>query len=612
MKKNSEKGRYNNFFKNIFSYKKSGYLKYFHEVVGNKLYYSFSASVVMTFLDGIGIGFLLAILQIIITPESSNDHTILIKINELLNWIHIGSVNIYGLLTFSISLFLFKGLMSYIQMYLQAHITSKILTKTRASLINSISEMRYDTFIKTDGGTIHNISTIEVNRLNNALHNYLNTMQHIIMAVCYIGLAVFTNFRFVILVFISGGVLLYFYNFLIVYFKQLSTEISKKGNLYNSYLSQLLNNYKYLKTTNAISAYKARLISEINASEEISLKFWKINAFTNSAREPIILLIAGVVIFGYYQWTGQINSVIIYSILLFYRTLNYILLAQSNWQSFHQFSGSIDNIIDTQTRLYNSVENHGGKEFAQFHESIKLKDVDISINNHKILSNVDLNIRKNSTLAIIGKSGSGKTTLASVITGLIPIAKGHLQIDGIALNEYDITSYRSKIGYVSQDPVIFNDSIFNNVTLWAEDNQENQTLFEETASLTHLSELISGLPEQENTMLGDNGMMLSGGQKQRISIARELFKKTEIIVMDEATSSLDSGTENLIRENLKALDGKVTFIIIAHRFSTIQNADNIVLLNDGKISAYGSFDQMMKNSELFRTMVQIQSTSHAS
>ncbi|MBK8844710.1 MAG: ABC transporter ATP-binding protein/permease [Saprospiraceae bacterium] len=268
--------------------------------------------------------------------------------------------------------------------------------------------------------------------------------------------------------------------------------------MYNSYLSQLLNNYKYLKTTDAISGYrKKKVIDEIDESEIISLKFWKINAFTNSAREPIILLIAGVVILGYYQWTEHINSVIIYSILLFYRTLNYILLAQSNWQSFHQFSGSIDNIIGTQTRLNNSVENHSGKAFTEFKKSISLQGADININDHKILSGINLNIPKNSTVALIGKSGAGKTTLASVITGLLTISNGHLLIDGIELNEYDVTSYRSRIGYVSQDAVIFNESIYNNVTLWTGDTIDDRSFFNEIVELTHLSDLINGLPERE-------------------------------------------------------------------------------------------------------------------
>ncbi|MBK8354937.1 MAG: ATP-binding cassette domain-containing protein [Saprospiraceae bacterium] len=160
--------------------------------------------------------------------------------------------------------------------------------------------------------------------------------------------------------------------------------------------------------------------------------------------------------------------------------------------------------------------------------------------------------------------------------------------------------------------MIFNESIYNNVTLWTGDTIDDRSFFNEIAELTHLSDLINGLPERENTILGDNGLMLSGGQKQRISIARELYKKTEIIVLDEATSSLDSTTETLIRENLKNLNGLVTFIIIAHRLSTIQNADNIVLLNDGKIAATGTFDQLMKSSELFRNTIQLQNTGHAS
>lgn len=123
-----------------------------------------------------------------------------------------------------------------------------------------------------------------------------------------------------------------------------------------------------------------------------------------------------------------------------------------------------------------------------------MQGADININDHKILSGINLNIPKNSTVALIGKSGAGKTTLASVITGLLTISNGHLLIDGIELNEYDVTSYRSRIGYVSQDAVIFNESIYNNVTLWTGDTIDDRSFFNEIAELTHLSDLINGLP----------------------------------------------------------------------------------------------------------------------
>ena len=605
-----EKPKYNNFAGNIFRYKKSGYLKYFHEVVGNKLYFSFTASVIMTFLDSVGIGLILAILQVIVNPDQLHNNTIINRINGLLNNIGLGDINIFGMLIIAIGLFLFKGIMSYFQMYLQANITSKIISNTRRSMVTSLQEMNYIRFITTDIGTIHNISTIEVSRLNNALHNYLNTMQYVIMSFCYVTIAIITNFKFALIVFISAGILLYFYNFLIVYFKKLSAEISIKGNLYNSYLSQLLNNYKYLKTTNAIEGYSKKVLKEIDDSEKISLKFWRINALTNSAREPIILLIAGIVIIFYYQWTGHISSVIIYSILLFYRTLNYILLAQSNWQSFHQYSGSIDNIIDTQQRLNDSKEDTKENEFGYLKDKIEIKDVSVKINDQAILSKVNFTINKNTTTALVGKSGAGKSTLASVISGLISVSEGQILLDGIDLASMDLNSYRNHIGYVSQDAVIFNESVYNNVTLWDQNSEENQDRFRQIIKLVKLETLINDYPEKEHTIVGDNGIILSGGQKQRISIARELYKNTEIIILDEATSSLDSSTENLISENLRDLNGRMTFIIIAHRLSTIRNADQIILLENGSISDTGKFNELSTRSQSFKNMVQLQNTGH--
>ena len=154
--------------------------------------------------------------------------------------------------------------------------------------------------------------------------------------------------------------------------------------------------------------------------------------------------------------------------------------------------------------------------------------------------------------------------------------------------------------------MIFNDSIFNNVTFWQEKSEENEEKFRQTIEKVSLSEFLNELPEKENTQLGNNGILISGGQKQRISIARELYKDVELLILDEATSALDTETERHIKNNIDLLQGQTTLIIIAHRLSTIKNVDIIYLLDKGKIIASGDFDGLIKSSEKFRKMVELQ------
>ena len=196
--------------------------------------------------------------------------------------------------------------------------------------------------------------------------------------------------------------------------------------------------------------------------------------------------------------------------------------------------------------------------------------------------------------------------MASIINGLLIPDRGQVLIDASPLTSYNLESYRSKVGYVSQDPVIFNDSFFNNITLWADKSGENMELFNQITTATNLTELISEGVSKEDQLLGDNGIKLSGGQKQRVSIARELFKNVEIMVLDEATSSLDTLLENNIQINLQKIRTSVTFIIIAHRLSTIKNADSIILLTEGKIEQQGNFQELYDNSTPFKKMVDMQ------
>lgn len=582
------------------------YLRYFQNLAGKSIYISLILSVVITLFDSVGIGMLVAILQFIAAESKSSAKSSFI-ISEYYNQLFGNNPSFFALISVAILIFLVKGLLTYELYAIQAKMTTSIISKTRYNILDSIAHINFQTFTKADIGELQNISTVEVGRLNTALLSFLKTGQFVIMSMVYLIVAILTD-PIISLILISVGLLvIYFYNFIIKYFKNLSKQILESRNRYHSLLGQLFYHFKYLKTTNIINKYNTKIKRQIDQTELLNYKFLSINAITDSAREPVILILISIAISFLYYTTGSIGLSMIFIILLFYRTLNNILLIQTNWQGFHQSSGSVDKIISIQEDFESKVEIQESGLPAYIENGLLLSDVNLSLGGKPILKNINLNLIKDTTIALAGHSGSGKTTLASVITGLIRPDKGSVLLNNRPLQEYNLYDFRSKIGFVTQDPVIFSDTIFNNITLWDDKTKENIQKFYNVCQMTNLSELIDSLLKREDTQAGDLGITLSGGQKQRICIARELYREVELLVFDEATSSLDAITEQIIQENINSIKGKMTIIIIAHRLSTIKYADTIFLLENGQIIDSGTYAQLMTSSDIFQKMATLQS-----
>jgi subfamily B ATP-binding cassette protein MsbA len=254
----------------------------------------------------------------------------------------------------------------------------------------------------------------------------------------------------------------------------------------------------------------------------------------------------------------------------------------------------------------NSGKEKDGQLFVNnFKDNLEFKSVSFSIEETTILKDINFSIKRNQTIALVGESGSGKTTLINLMTGLLSPTNGKILLDGVDLETIKKSSYQSRIGNITQEAVIFNDTIFNNISFWDEPNEDNLKRFEEALKKAAIYDYVYNLPLKGDEMLGSNGINISGGQKQRISIARELYKDVDFLVMDEATSALDSETEKTIKDNIDNLHGVNTIIIVAHRLSTVKNADNIILLQKGKIVASGNFETLLSNP-LFEKMVQLQ------
>ena len=218
-------------------------------------------------------------------------------------------------------------------------------------------------------------------------------------------------------------------------------------------------------------------------------------------------------------------------------------------------------------------------------------------------------VPKGRIVEIYGPESSGKTTLVDLITLTHQQQKGDIIIDGTNSSEINQSSWKKQIGYVSQDTIIFDDTIGNNISMWQDNLNDKETYnkLRDAAKKANILNFIESLEKGFNTVVGDRGILLSGGQKQRIFIARELFRNPNILILDEATSALDSESEKNIQDSIESLKGKITVIIIAHRLSTIKKVDNIYLLDKGKIIEKGSYDDLKNdNNSKFSEIVELQ------
>ena len=227
-------------------------------------------------------------------------------------------------------------------------------------------------------------------------------------------------------------------------------------------------------------------------------------------------------------------------------------------------------------------------------------------NQKQTLENINIKIEPGKMTALVGLSGSGKSTILNLIPRFYNITSGDITFDGQSIKNITISSLRSEISLVSQDTTLFDDTIKNNIA-YANLNASNEEIIE-AANKSYASEFIEKLPNKYGTIIGENGLRLSGGEKQRLSIARAMLKKSAIILLDEATSSLDADTEQKIQEALALLTQNKTTVVIAHRLSTILNSDNIYVINSGKVVAEGKHQDLLNNSDIYKNFYNKQIT----
>lgn len=581
---------------------------FFYSYLRNKVFIAFGLSLLVSVLDGLGLSMFFPLLQVVGGENINVDSSQMGKLGFLIDWIeNLGiGLNITSVLMVMIFFFVLKGIVYYLNSIYRVIITQSFIKKIRLDLLNNLNQMSFKKFILSDAGRIQNTMSGEVGRISGAFSSYFQTIQNSIMLTVYIAFAFVLDPKFALLVSFGGLMTHFLYHIIYKYTVEASKKFTKHGNTFQGQIIQHVGHFKYLKATGRVNQYGDRMEKTIEDIEVSRRQMGFLASVSEAAREPLLVIIISLVIFIQFRYLGGNMGTMLISLLFFYRALTYLVALQQTWNNFLQVSGSMENLRDFQQILLSNKERNGKIELPKFKDSIELKDVNFYYDNTLILKNINLEIPARQSIAFVGESGSGKTTLVNLIAALLHEDEGEIRVDDVPVKTIKKESYQDRIGYVSQDAVIFNDSIYNNVTFWAEKTTENIKRFNQSIQQASLTEFIEELPNRAETLLGNNGINLSGGQKQRISIARELFKEIDILILDEATSALDSETEREIQQSIEELQGQYTLIIVAHRLSTIRNVDRVVLMDKGVIVDSGSFEELVQKQEKFRKMVELQ------
>jgi len=258
-------------------------------------------------------------------------------------------------------------------------------------------------------------------------------------------------------------------------------------------------------------------------------------------------------------------------------------------------------ILETENPIQDPPD---GRVMTDFRERLVLDKVSFSYQDDPVLKSLSLEIPKGATVALVGQSGSGKSTVANLVTRFYDVNQGSIHLDGVDVREVTKASLRGLMGLVTQDSILFNDSVRNNILLGKEGATQEE--IEAAARVANAHEFISQLPRGYDTNIGDSGNKLSGGQKQRLSIARAVLKNPPIMILDEATSALDTESERLVQDALEKMMRNRTSLVIAHRLSTIKSADQIVVMKEGEIVEQGTHEQLLALDGTYRKLVEMQ------
>lgn len=570
----------------------------------------FLLGITIAIFEVINIALLYPILSYTTTQSLQDDNIIFNFINIFLKIIPIND----QLIANSILFILFAALsfvFGVLYTILSLRITSKITIENKEKIFDKYINSDYQFFVDNKQGDILYKTSRAPGFIAEVFNNLTRFCIDIILSISILILLISISFYGAILVIIFG-IGYYFFT------KYISIKISyitgmgryQAQQRENVILNECITGIKQIKTYGAASFWKMQYNKAVNQFWELWRKdsFW-LQVPTLMLFFLIFLSIGATIIFIkiYYPFDFVSKIPLLGTFLL---AILRLLPRLSNFGSYRmQIMSALPNLQIVyevlEDKSYSKIRN-GVIKFTKLKSGMKFNNVKFAHKNRSsTINNLSLIIEPGKTTAIVGASGSGKSTIIDTILRLYDVDEGAIEIDNLNIKEYDIFSFLDKIGFVSQDTFIYNASIKDNIAFG---NEYTMSEIIEAAELANAHTFIQQLPQKYDTIAGDRGVRLSGGEKQRVAIARAIIRKPEILILDEATSSLDNISEKIVQEAINKVSKQRTTLIIAHRLSTVQNADIIYLIYKGKVIESGTHEQLMNRKgkywELYNTQNQ--------
>ena len=545
---------------------------------------------------GIGVATIIPLFSLAAGGLISENDPISLTIRSFFEFLHI-PFNLPFLVSFIAVLFVIKGLISFFTKYINDKTSAEYERSMRADLVEKVLHSKWPYLIDQKLGFIERVLMGDVSAASRILIHTSTLILFLTSFVMYAVVAFNIAFTVTLITIIFGALLIFIFKPVLYKTRQASRELANTEKLVTHHISQSILGAKVVKAF----AIEGKVIKK---SDEYFEKLKKERAKTalyiysvGSVFEPVAFIFIAGVFFFYFE-SPNFNIVAFGAVVyLIQKMFAFIQSAQGSIHRIAEATPFLQTALNFRSSaMMEKEESTDDNIDLDFKNDIKFQDVTFSYNEKTpILGGVSFTLKKPSMTGLVGPSGAGKTTLVDILLRLFNPNSGKILVDGRNITEFSIKGWRKKIGYVSQDVFLLNDTIENNIRFYDDSISRNDII--KAAETANIYDFIKELPDGLETNIGERGLRLSGGQRQRVALARTLVRQPEILILDEATSSLDAQSESEIQKAIENLKGKITVLAIAHRLSTVITSDWLLVLDDGKIIEEGQPDDLLKNKD---------------
>lgn len=510
----------------------------------------------------------------------------------------------------SIVIFFLKNLFRYMAMYFLAFLRTGMVKDIQDSLYHKVVDLPISFFSEKRKGDLLARMTSDVKEVESSIINSLEALvrEPITIVIVLISMLLISA-KLTVFVFIFLPITGFIISAVGKRLKAQSLAAQKENGVFLSFLEETLTGLKVIKGFNAEGKLAKKFTDSTERFKNIMTSVLQrkglaspLSEFLGVAVVITVLWYGGSLVFE--ENSGLKPQDFMGYIGLFYTIINPVKAITTVNYSIKKGNAAGERIFEILETENSIKEPVNPMEITRFDKGIDFKNVSFGYENENVLEGFNLKVNKGHTVALVGQSGSGKSTVANLVTRFYDVNEGSIEIDGINIKDISKKSLRELMGLVTQDSILFNDSVKNNIGLGKTNATEEE--IREAAKIANAHDFIMELPEGYHTNIGDGGNKLSGGQKQRLSIARAVLKNPPIMILDEATSALDTESERLVQDALEKMMRNRTSIVIAHRLSTIQNADSIVVMSKGKIVEQGRHEELMQSKKGYQKLVKMQ------